>query len=139
LTDHIRRLTRRQDTVADNRDYAALSTAKEITTPGTYTPVLAVSITPRAGDSVVVYTASSISVESPTGYGKFRIRWQQGGLYHTVAESEGKVLPLGGEEYHREFPITGLTVGDAIGISLEAEPFGATLSYDQGNLLVREW
>jgi len=135
----IRRLTRRQDTVADNRDYAALSSAKEITEPNTYTPVLAVSITPGAGGSVVVYTAASISVESPMGYGKFRVRWQQGGLYHTVSESEGKVLPLGGEEYHREFPITGLSVSEAIGISLEAQPFGATLSYEQANLLVREW
>jgi len=137
--ENIRRIVRREDTVRNNREYTTLTTAQEVITPNTYTPVLAAEITPKAQDSVVIFTAGSISVKDPTGYGKVRVRWTQGGIEHSITESEGKILPLGGEEYHRELIVTGLTVGDAVGVSLEFQPLGATLSVDNAILFIEEW
>jgi len=132
------RLVKREDTVSKNQRYKT-ATQQEVTNPDEYTPVLATELTPHASKSVVLHVAASISVKDPSGYGKVRVTWTQGGLTQTIDESEGKVLPLGGEEYSREFALAGLTVGDAVGLTLEMLPEGATLSMDTAVLHAKEW
>jgi len=132
------RLVKREDTVSKNWRYRT-ATQQEVTNPDEYTPVLATELTPHASKSVVLHVATSVSVKDPSGYGKVRVTWTQGGLTQTIDESEGKVLPLGGEEYSRELALAGLTVGDAVGLTLEMLPEGATLSMDRAVLNAKEW
>ena len=133
-----RRLTKREDTTARNRVEEKVSDL-EVITPNTWTPIVAVSITPRNQSSLKVSVSASVSVKSPRGYGSLRCTWTQGGLTHTFDESEGKVNPLGGEEYSRELSVTGLTIGDAVGITLEGMPSGETLVIDRAYLYAEEW
>ena len=135
----VRRLVRLGDTVHENHSYTYLPASKEISAPGVYTPILALNITLESDNSIVIFSAASVSVKSPSGYGKLRITWSQGGLTHVVDESEGVIMPLGGNEYSRKIVVTGLTLGDAVGVSLEGQPYGETLYADQGNLYVEEW
>jgi len=132
------RLVKKEDTVSKNWQYRT-ATQQEVTNPNEYTPVLASELTPHASKSVVLRVAASISVKDPSGYGKVRVTWTQGGLTQTIDESEGKVLPLGGEEYSRELALAGLTVGDAVGLTLEMLPEGVTLSMDRAVLHAKEW
>ena len=134
-----RRLIRREDTVRRKRSYVSSSTTKEVITPDTYTPILATEIIPETQSSINIFVSASVAVKDITGYGKVRVVWTQGGLTHTIGESEGKILPLGGEEYHRDLVVTGLTLSAAVGVSLEGAPEGATIAFDNAVLYTEEW
>jgi len=134
-----RRLVRREDTISFNRSYVSLPTSLEIATPGVFTPILAVTITPKSQPIITILASASLAMVDPEGYGLVRITWTQGGLTHVIGESEGKVLPLGGEEYHREAVVTGLTLGDTVGITLEGTPRGGTVLVDKATLYTEEW
>lgn len=134
-----RRLVRREDTVARNRVEEKLTTEKEIITPDAWTPIIAISITPQQQDSIFFLASASLVMKGVKGYGKVRLTWTQGGLTHIVEESEGRVNPLGGEEYMREVVVEGLTLGDSVGITLEGSPVGETLCAMSAHLYAEEW
>ena len=133
-----RRLLRREDTAARNRTEERVSDL-EVIHPDSWTPIVAISITPRNQSSLRISVSASVSMKSVKGYGVLRATWSQGGLTHVFDESEGRVNPLGNEEYSRELAVTGLTVGDAVGITLEGQPFGETLVIDRAYLYAEEW
>lgn len=66
------------------------------------------------------------------GYGKVRMTLTQGGQSNIIFGSEGNVDPLGGHEYMYVCDVGGLSLGDAVGITLEAQPVGETLVVDWG-------
>ena len=133
-----RRLVRREDTAARNRAEERVSDL-EVIHPNIWTPIVAISITPRNQSSLRISVSASVSMKSVKGYGVLRATWSQGGLTHVFDESEGRVNPLSNEEYSRELAVTGLTVGDAVGITLEGQPFGETLVIDRAHLYAEEW
>jgi len=133
-----KRLIRREDTVSRNRRYAKLETSVDVTTLDVYTPILAVEITPKHQDSVVIFTSLSLTPSRFDAYALIRLTITQAGLTKALPESEGKALPFG-EEYHRQIVVTGLSLGDAVGISLEVMPSIAAARADRADLYKEEW